>query len=312
MLPKVLSRLEDREMVNKYEKLNLVDYSKPYLVKKKNHSSIKYFYKGADYYLSFNFARYKKFNTRIFKESNADVWGLSKVFQVDLSNNSRFNQLVRAGEWNTAILVKGANDHVGGVHGDEIMQKSYFLLDGHKHEVGFKFEGQFNELEYIQESNIYFENTGKILAKRIQKIKFDGKNIYSSQKIEFQEKAVLQRAWITMLPVSRAYNSRNITEVFEYNSHKIHVANKNFEKIFFPLKENEIIKIYGKQSKFSASILFTNLRGLPDPSVFVSNAARYNKIYVSAFPQMNVDYTTSPGEIWETNAVYSFGMDATK
>ena len=245
-------------------------------------------------------------------DSQSDTWRFADVYETDASYTAQ-RYIVSNGEWDTAIQVQGATDHVGGVHGDELLTDAYFLIDGIYYAQDTVFAGAVEELTLIQKSNIYLQNTQTILAERTKVSTINKNGIRTEQKLVFKQASVLDKAWVTMLPIKRTVNDDgtggNITDtgVRSSNSYAVEdISASGFAHVYNNTKAGDTFVISGKTSGISAKVTMQTL-DVPASQNYIANASLYNKLYVSAISLTNT-YTTSINETWQIVTDIAFNI----
>lgn len=261
------------------------------------------------------FARIQFDRTQIpFDPSNElgqrDNWGLGYCHEVNTVGGLLNRVIIAGGEWDSAIQVMGATDHSGGVHGDELLTNAYFIINNQVEPQDFVFDGEVKEFTFAQESILYFEHTQNPLFKRTKRMTVTKDGIKNYQKLESMSAANLYTAWVTMLPIRRNENGANgnlITDTALRSDMSLEdISTTTFPRSYKDVKEGDTLKIFGQQSKISAEITFLKLKGMPSPTLHISNDPNYNKVYFSAIDSRVANYQLKAGEVWEIETLIKF------
>lgn len=261
-----------------------------------------------------NFYRQVKAFDGTSPTSQSDLWRLADVYEANPDTLAAGRYIVVDGEWDTAIRVDGAADHSGGVHGDEIANTAYFLIDGCHYAQDAVFDGNIKELTFIQKSNIYFENTQTVLAERTKVMRVTKFGIKNYQKIVFKAVAQLFTAWLTMLPIKRTVNDDGTggqvtdTAIRFPNYDVENVATTGFTQVYTETSDGDYFVISSAASGISAEVKVSDFAGMPRPVTHISSAQFYNKLYFSAIDSRVANYTTAINETWEVESEFKLNI----
>lgn len=244
--------------------------------------------------------------------SQSDFWRLANVDEVT-SVDAVVKVIAEDAEWDCALRVMGAADHVGGVHGDELQDTTnfapYFLLDGCKVAQDAVFDKQIHNLKFIQESLIFLENTQTklCLRKKVMEVDNDG-FITNYQSLDFDITRQMFTGWFFLAPIKRKVNNDNtgaqITDTFIRFPNYIpeNVTEAGFTQVYTETEDGDEFVISGTTSGVSFWAKLYDFKGLPKPVTHLSSAAFYNKMYFSAFDSRVADYTVNAGDKWEVTS----------
>jgi len=264
--------------------------------------------------IRYNFYRQVKAFDGTSPDSQSDLWRLADVYEANPETLAAGRYIVVDGEWDTAIRVDGAADHSGGVHGDEIANAAYFLIDGCHYSQDAVFDGNIKELTFIQKSNIYFENTQTVLAERTKVMRVTKFGIKNYQKIVFKAVAQLFTAWLTMLPIKRTVNDDGtggqVTDTaIRFPNYDIeNVATTGFTQVYTETSDGDYFVISSAVSGISAEVKVSDFSGIPRPVTHISSAQFYNKLYFSAIDSRVANYTTEINETWEVESEFKLNI----
>jgi hypothetical protein len=249
------------------------------------------------------------FNTSV-ANSQSDVWRLADVYECDATTLAEQRYIVVDGEWDTALRVTGAADHSGGVHGDELQTSSYFLIDGCYYAQDAVITTDVRELIFVQQSSIYFENTTTVLAERTKIMTVTKSGIKNRQKIVFKSTASLFTAWVTMLPIKRKSNDDNtgaqITDkVIRFPDYVAEdVSSTAFTMTYTDVADGDYVVLSSVTSGISAKVKLSGFKNLPSPTLHISNAGFYNKLYFSAIDSRVASYNVTVNETWQIDSEF--------
>lgn len=262
-----------------------------------------------DKYIEYQILHLKKALDRNVTSSNYDVWQLSRANEVERDRFDHFthlNSIVTNGEWEMALKEKGANDFIGGsIHGDEVTTSASIAIDGTDYELGKYAEGEASEVKITTVSSLYRDNT---LTKDIEPIgvhsktyifKKDGLTL--SQQVEFKKNMVLDKSYLTMLPILRkGEGGQQITDTVISDGDS---KPQNISEDGFRFKEIKSTKatVSGIESGVTAMVEIVEKVGGSKTSFFVSNSPMYNKLY---FSFVGNDYKVKKGEVWSQTTRY--------
>lgn len=216
-------------------------------------------------------------------QSQLDMWRLERAIEVNGSLTA-LQEIVTYGEWEFTMREKEyPADHVGGVHGDEVLTSAYFLVDGvYKDAVSWTGSGEAKEIRLQMQSVIYRLNTQVEIADHYKELVITKNGITANQWVETRLQLNLDRFWLAMMPTNRvAANSVQVSIRDIRNGVVRDVSNAGFVQVYTPLKNSGYVNVSG--DKYSTSVEISNLQGaLETADIYIANDAAYNKIYVSA------------------------------
>ncbi|EGR1219803.1 hypothetical protein [Vibrio sp. Vb2201] len=271
-----------------------------------NRASI--YIKGADplsnKWLEYEIVRFQS------EKHNADIWRINNLYQASASElNYPFHfirdyqgrSLTTNGEWDKAILEKGAGDFIGGAHGDEKLSTFYIKVDGKEVDGQDKKTYISDTVELHQTTDLFSWYDKSTLAKTSRTYKFhrDGVNVH--QKMEWKDAASLKTSYLAMFPVLRTMNEGEfqVTDTAWYwpDGHVQDISIPGFK--IQQYKQDEIW-VEGAESGLRAEIKIERTPRLEGFSSFVTNSPAYNKVYFD----ITGAHDTKAGEVWETNTQY--------
>ncbi|UIZ94902.1 hypothetical protein GBN67_08095 [Acinetobacter johnsonii] len=216
-------------------------------------------------------------------QSQLDMWRLDRAVEVN-GSLTELQEIVTYGEWEFTMREKEyPADHVGGVHGDEVLTSAYFLVDGvYKDPVSWTGSGEAKEIRLQLNSVIYRLNTQTAIADHYKELVITKNGITANQWVETRILLNPDRIWLGMLPTNRvAANSVQVSNKDIRNGIIRDISTAGFNPVYTPLKNGSYVNVSG--DKYSTSVEISNLQGaLETADIYVSNDAAYNKIYVSA------------------------------
>lgn len=256
-----------------------------------------------------------------YYQSNADLWRLYQFYRCDKDYVKEL-EIVNIGELELAIThtentqTAGiAKDHVGGYHGDELLTKIDFYIDGVRKDASFTQTAisSANEVQAVQHSVIYYQNTLRPLADHVKVITFKDGVVNVKQKLDFKYEATqLTTAWVTMLPILRTgAGSVQITDKSSrsddyYLQVDDNTTTDGFAVRYTPIVDGSKIKQWLSTGKISSE---TTLIKTPEftatQNAYIANTTGYNKLYVSATEGGNLTPVTVPlNTVWEWETEY--------
>lgn len=256
-------------------------------------------------YIGYHFKHQINGLDKTLSGSNYDVWnlfGASEAERYESLGKSEFRitkNVVKSGEWELAIKEQGANDFTGGaIHGDEITTQVSLSVDGTVVELNKVTRKEAKEVKFTTKTDLFRDNTITTglqkIAKHSKTYTFDKTGLKLEQEVEFSEPLVLDRSYLSMLPILRN-DKEQITDTIEIDDKEYDVSNENFLIPELNYVKAKKVKIYGKNSGISATLEVLNRSPENQPLLMVSNAPIYNKIY---FSFVGDGYKVSPGDRW--------------
>lgn len=216
-------------------------------------------------------------------QSQLDIWRLERAIEVN-GSLTELQEIVTYGECEFTMREKEyPADHVGGVHGDEVLTSAYFLVDGvYKDPVSWTGSGEAKEIRLQLNSVIYRLNTQTAIADHYKELVITKNGITANQWVETRLQLNPDRFWLAMLPTNRvAANSTQVSTRDIRQGVIRDVKSAGFTQVYTPLKNGSYVNVSG--DKYSTSVEISNLHGvLETADIYVANDAAYNKIYVSA------------------------------
>ena len=215
--------------------------------------------------------------------SQTDIWRLERAIEVNAAL-AELQEIVTYGEWEFAMREAAyPADHVGGVHGDEVLTSALFIVDGvYKDPLTWTGTGEAKEIRLQMQSVIYRLNTQTAIADHYKELVITKNGITANQWVENRLLLNPDRFWLAMLPVNRmAANSVQVSTKDIRNGVVRDVSNAGFAQVYTPLESGSYVNVSGE--KYSTSVEISNLQGsLETADIYVANDAAYNKIYASA------------------------------
>lgn len=235
-------------------------------------------------------------------QSQLDMWRIERAME---SNQALVDgqEIVTYGEWvYTMRETAYPADHVGGVHGDEVLTNAAFIVDGvYKDPATWSGSGDAKEIQLLIKSVIYRLNTQTPLANHYLHYRITKDGIKLHQNIELLLTTNLDRLWLAMLPMVRLSGAVQVSKRDIRDAVVRDVSTTAFDKTYTPLGKSASINLSG--DKYSADVIVSNVdNALSTADVYVSNDAAYNKIYVSAIggASSGVDMIAGHKISWDT------------
>ena len=251
----------------------------------------------------YNIAKYSDIPT------NVDVWRIRSAYVSDLNVESpigsmganRVNPLLLTNEnsqWEYAIRPQGAPDFMGGFHGDEILQNVLFLADG----KAISLQGlECSHFEMVQDTKIYnpTDGTTELADLNIRHI-WTPEGLNLKMEINWTSGVTLDSAYFSMIPLLRGdaltsrlrYADTAIEHNIGSSGHAIAGRNTYGVDIY-----NHTTKL-GINAELESD--WFNGYANTDRGVWVSDAAQYNKVYMT---RVNDSMVTVPaGDVWRGNS----------
>lgn len=247
-------------------------------------------------------------------DSQSDLWRLFEAWKVNSITKENELMICNSGEWECALNVVGATDHVGGYHGDELQLNSIFYIDGVSESQDVIKSGEAKEIMFSQESIIYFQNTQTPLANHKKMLTFTKEGVLLKQKVTFLAEANLASAWLTMVPIMRTVGSDQITDKSSRSEDYFLQVDDNelegFVRRYTPVVDGSKLKVWGETSKVALDVeLVKTANWNSNQNVFITNGGGYNKIYVSAFNGAVTAGTVVPvGTTWEVETMFKLNI----
>ena len=255
--------------------------------------------------------------------SNTDLW---RIYKANRCNNDYVSNLeiVSGGELELAIMHAEdtqdqgvSKDHVGGFHGDEVLTKIDFYVDGVRKDAGFVQSDitSASEIQAVQHSVIYYQNTLRPLADHVKVITFKDGVVNVTQRLDFKYEATqLKTAWTTMLPILRVSASDSSVQITDmssrsddYYSQLDNNSTTLFEQRYTAVKNGSVFKQWLSNGTISAETTLARTAGFnSEQDAYISNSPNYNKLYVSALKSLSGGalYDVPKDTVWEWETEY--------
>ncbi|OTG79573.1 hypothetical protein B9T31_16930 [Acinetobacter sp. ANC 4558] len=215
------------------------------------------------------------------KYGHIKMWRFTRVDEVNSSFFSILNSIVGNGESELAIA-GGWSDAVGGFHGDEVQTKpAIFIVDGKYYAQDSEFSGDFKEIRFMQETDMFICNTETVFAKHIKDYIFNKDGLFIRQKLKFTQTIQLTNVYFGMLCWGRVVSSKQVSKTAIYpDLTLLDVTTNDFTRLPRSISKGESITLTGDIGlSAEVKVLDTNLY---DYHVHISNREQDNKIYFTA------------------------------
>lgn len=250
---------------------------------------------------------------------NSDLWRLKHQYECDLTatimafTRTRAGQaLLNGGELTCAIKQKGADDYIGGYHGDEIKTYAVLLLDGV--EIPFNTVATYvgKKLTLIQHSKLFKWNTQEEVATHSKRETLShadgGLKIDMVQQVKWSQVLELEAAMLTIKRLIADTTDEVITNAAmraPYAS-KEDVSTTGFAQVI-TLGSLPDCQLWGPTG-ISASIQMLKHPGFDDCGFFIASPVNYNKPYYSVAGSKvstmgGITHLTAIGETWDVESV---------
>ena len=260
---------------------------------------------------------------RIEKNSiNADIWKIERCFACDDNLRVLF-PITNAGEWEMAIKINDAPDHIGGnAHGDEVLTSFYVLIDGVRiSDITQITRQEFNTVNIIETSLMYDPSDGATLSTRSQytpvgthshEYVIDRNGIRLIQNVVLDTALDLGSSYMTMLPIIRGNDEVSTLQVTDHyyanNNYIPHDVSVSGSGDGYGFQKNVTrVKIWGETSGVSAVVEMVKQPDVNNTGARmfqVKDNALYNKLYWSICGADNTIYSASANERFETDTLY--------
>lgn len=257
----------------------------------------------------------------------SDLWRIVEAYETDpLFGRLRLGPIINQGEWECAIREPSPSggvtisDAVGGYHGNEYQDESWFMIDGIRVPTTWTGDVRCGKLEFVQRSTI-FRYGGAVtpIAEHIKHYTFEANRIRLLQRLDWLISNTLTYAMFPMMPMRRLLlgeTGDQITDTaFRHPSFVLEdVATAGFSQIFS--QNSKYIELWGETSGISVRMDFHTLTingrplwGVPDGDpgsnenarLYIANPTEYNKIYMD----FGRDCPVAPGDVWESDVTYT-------
>jgi hypothetical protein len=244
----------------------------------------------------------------------SDVWRINGVYSYLRTGRWTFEyvrRLCTEGEFETAILVAGKSDYMGGrAHGDEKKTREYLRLDGRNVVLipGAADYVRCRTIELIQETTLYLPDTTPVASTPVATVV--RRHIWKDGEfrlcnfVTFNAVLTLNQSFLAMLPVEREDYQNPGFLITSGAQRSPHFFSEDVSAPGFPMTESKasLYKLSGSNGyAFEVEIL----KGWTSPNrrSWISNPEAYNKVYFDVF---GAGYVTSIGEQIETETRYRF------
>lgn len=248
---------------------------------------------------------------------NKDSWRVYKARVTEIAEvtpllgttESNPIELVSEGsQWEYAIRPQGAPDFFGGFHGDEMMQKVIFIVDGKPKSISSLANMALNRFEMVQHTYCYHptDGTTKLGDMYVRHI-FTLDGFQLKFKLLWSANVTIENAYGAMLPANRSSQvSTQCRLVDRPNTHNISVTpherpgGNSYGMELWNTSNN-----LGMAVEFDDLSWFNNYAQSGNRGVFVSDSQYYNKVYPArVFSDSANLETVEPGDVWELSARY--------
>lgn len=175
----------------------VVDAKAEYTIEKQS-STLVYIYKRG----TKGFIRYHVERTTN-SDINLDVWRLSSIYLCDGAKAGIKAVSTSGADLEGVVLLKNGADHIGGVHGDEIMTEYKLFIDGKEYTFDGALPTSANEIRLIVKSTLTHVDTKDECMERIKMLTFDKDGVHVRNEWEALEALAIQSIRACMFSVQK-------------------------------------------------------------------------------------------------------------
>lgn len=208
-----------------------VNESKNYIVSKESSEVMSIYKKGVNGYIKYRFGKHydPSINLNTYRLLTIDLCDKSKNILKAISSIGFDNEGV--------VLLDGESDHVGGVHGDEVVSNYFLFVDGKKYTLDSIPDMDVNEIKIIVESTIYNQDSSTACMKRSKQITFDGTGVHIKNKWLTLKELLITSIRSCMLSI----NKTCFTHIYDSNVNTIPVLNSQVSEMY---SDKNIVDLY--------------------------------------------------------------------
>lgn len=183
---------------------------KEYTIQKKDNTSCYIFKTGAK-----GLIRYE-YGLHYSPTINLNVWRLRTIAYCNF-NGTVINEISEVGaDLEGVILLEGDSDHLGGIHGDEIMTESFLFINGKQYTFDTVEAMEADEIQVIVKSTISRMDGGSICFNKIKRTVFDRDGVHVHMEWTPTEVVNINSIRACMMSVNKSV----ITHAFDSNIEK--------------------------------------------------------------------------------------------
>lgn len=168
-----------------------------YYVEKQTDGSLFLYKRGTNGYIRYRLGRSTDANI------NLDVWRLIDAYLCDADKTAKTAIFTQGMDVEGVVLLPDEGDHIGGVHGDEVMSEGMLFLDGHPVAFGSVQTGYAREVKLAVRSTLYHVGTSNACMTREKIVTFGGEGVHVQNAWTATEALDIQSIRASMLSVSK-------------------------------------------------------------------------------------------------------------
>lgn len=286
------SKYEIDSLLNKYDLKRKILFKKNsdiidiYVPSKKTTNYLHYKFKKIND-TSINFNQWRVYNTNIVNS--------------DLTTIIPFQENI---EWEGAIKENGADDFVGGYHGDETNIDINIIVDNVDLDINSDYDLQCDNIKIVTKSTLNRCNTPSInLFTRYRVNEWNCDNYIISNKITALENVNIQYCYLAMLSIPRVVNGKNVVGYARYDDDykKTDVSATTPGGCFNPSQTARVFEMWGDGT------LYAKVESIADyekrPHLTIGDRSQSN--IMKAYFDLARGYEITKGETINCKSIYT-------
>lgn len=187
------------------------------------------------------------------------------------------NPICDEGGWEFAVKVSTEANYVGTYHGYDILSSAYLLCDDFA-VTNAAANLRCKQFELVQRSTVYHDASTNVLAYKTTKLSFSTAGVHCKQRIEWQDNATLDHAYLGMMPIEREIGGYQITDTGFVSPVCLQQDVSASGHSLILSSTGDYIKIWGVTSGVTASMEMLEWQ-VPTHNAWISDSVFYNKLY---------------------------------
>lgn len=248
---------------------------------------------------------------------NYDLWRIYGAFACELENGV-FKEtpylIIRDGEWECALRLKGTRDFHGGIHGYEHQKEILAEADGKPIDIKTPCTIWVDSFRFVQKSLIVKQGTlDEPLCNHVKDYLFSDGGLTLTQDLEWLQPMEVLLAYLAMLPIRRTHDDTETGEILTDRiitnlSDTVYDVGKTGHETEISTLSNaksgvNWVKLWGEKSGITAELSILK-DDVPCTSIFyIQNADIYNKLYYSCAGN-GTPYPVASGDKWHFESRY--------
>lgn len=205
--------------------------TKNYFISKVDSETLNIYKKGVNGYIKYQFGKHKS------NLINLNTYRLLTIDLCDQNKNISKNISSIGFDLEGVVLLDGENDHIGGVHGDEVASAYYLFVDGKNYTFDSLKDMDCEEIKIIVDSVIYNQDSTNKAMNRTKHITFDGTGVHINNKWTTLKELNITSIRSCMLSI----NKNCFTHIYDSNVNTLPISNTQNEELY---TDKNIVDLY--------------------------------------------------------------------